>query len=973
MDMAFPSPPQPLVGREQELTVLRARLAEAIAGRGSLGLIGGEAGVGKSALADALCREAALAGANVFVGQCYDRSETPPYGPWLEGLDRLSLRTPSLLTPPSLAAATGYETYIAQMRDFFYALAAECPLVLVLEDLHWADSASLDLLRFLARGLGDMPLLLIATYRDEGMPLETLIPLLVREAPTERIALRPLDDNAVRALVRGRYDLPGAEARRLAAYLLNRTEGNPLVIVELLRTLEEHRAVHWDSGGWRITGLTAVPVPLLLKQIIDARLTRLGDDAAALLAIAAVIGHEVPLAVWQSVAAVDGETLLRVAERVEMAHLITASKKGEGIRFAHALIRDVLYESVPTLRRKRLHRQVAEVLAASPSPDPDAVAYHFQRTGDARAPKWLIAAAERAERAFSRRAAAERYQEAAVLLGAQSTDADESGWLRLRAAVLLRYEDADAAQAQAALAEEAATAGAPRLAAYARIVQGYALAAHGAFAAALNAARAGRAALAAFSPPDAAQRAREAPFATYLEDGPLVIWSAFMGAFAEAQARGERLLGDSLAPPATREGAARDAPIWATLAYIYAMQGEPARARWADDIARAAYILADRYLLSVPLILGAFAREILAYVADVPPERDWIVDNAERTTRRAMGIAQPDEGVDYARSLRLPVLVIEGRWREARELADQLAVIYKSYPVVYPRRLALGLIAHAQGETDQAWGLVYEAFPAGAATEPGGMHLSFGMAMQRLAIDLAIDSEDLSAARGWLEAHDRWLTWSGAVLGQASGQVRWARYYRLAGEHARAVTAVRAALEHASTPRQPLVLLAVHRTLGELATDTGDPIAAGEHLAASLALADACRAPYERALTLLAQAELAMEVNEHNRALMLFDEVRAICIPMDAHLALARADRIATNIARPVSPKASAPRFPAGLSAREVDVLRLVAAGLGNAEIAEQLFLSPRTVKAHITNIYAKIGVRHRAAATQFALHHHLA
>jgi len=463
--MPIPSPPT-LVGRNRELAVLRDQLTHALTGRGSLTLISGEAGVGKTALADTLCREAVDAGAHIVVGHCYDRTETPPYGAWIEIVQYFRALPPQADVPPmpSLEAVTGQAAFFTQAHDFLVAaLAAERRLVLVLEDLHWADTASLELLRSLARGINTLPLLLVMTYRDDELdrrhPLAELIPLLVREAPVARLDLHPLDADAAHDLVRSRYDLPDGAAARLAAYLIERTEGNALFMIELLRTLEEEGLLHHDGKRWHVEAVRRAPVPRLLKQVIDARLTRLGDDAVALLAIAAVIGQEVSLAVWEAVARRDEETLLAVAERAEAAHLVTAWASGEGVRFSHALIRDVLFESIPAPRRRRMHRQVGEALIALPPVDPDTVAYHFQQAGDARAAIWLMRAGERAEDAHALATAADRYEDAFTLLDAQQGNGGERGWLRLLAAALRRYQYPERARAQVeeaiALATEA--------------------------------------------------------------------------------------------------------------------------------------------------------------------------------------------------------------------------------------------------------------------------------------------------------------------------------------------------------------------------------------------------------------------------------------------------------------------------------------------------------------------------------------
>jgi DNA-binding NarL/FixJ family response regulator len=153
---------------------------------------------------------------------------------------------------------------------------------------------------------------------------------------------------------------------------------------------------------------------------------------------------------------------------------------------------------------------------------------------------------------------------------------------------------------------------------------------------------------------------------------------------------------------------------------------------------------------------------------------------------------------------------------------------------------------------------------------------------------------------------------------------------------------------------------------GILATDAGDQESAEEHFTAALALADACRAPFERALTLIAHAELLVVTNDYRRARALLDEARALCLPLDALPALAQIAHLTVHL------DATGDHPPAGLSMREVEVLRLVAAGLSNAEIAARLFLSTNTVRVHIANIFAKIGVHDRAAATAFARQHGL-
>jgi DNA-binding CsgD family transcriptional regulator len=236
-----------------------------------------------------------------------------------------------------------------------------------------------------------------------------------------------------------------------------------------------------------------------------------------------------------------------------------------------------------------------------------------------------------------------------------------------------------------------------------------------------------------------------------------------------------------------------------------------------------------------------------------------------------------------------------------------------------------------------------------------------------VAIEIALDASDLELARAWLECHDRWIDWSGHIPFTTIGHRLWACYHRVSGDRAAAIVRAGLALALASEPRQPLALLAAHRLRGELGTDGGDHDSAHQHLAQALALADACQAPFEQALTLVSMAELALASNDAAATHPLLADARAICEPLGAQPTL---ERIAALEARlSVAPR---PRHPASLSAREVEVLRLVAEGLTDAEVAERIFLSRRTASTHLTSIYTKLGVSSRTAATRFAVEHGL-
>src|SRR5215207_6087854 len=326
-----------LVGRTLEQIFLREELAAALGGRGRLVLLDGEAGIGKTTLARDLASEAAARGVHVLTSACYDLTNTPPYGSWLDLFDACA-RDRNLPSPPAAFAdgrmerVTDQAALFAEVREFFAELAATRPALLLLEDLHWADPASLELLRHLAPRLRRWRILLVVTYRGDELtrrhPFSVQLPALVREAEGLRLDLQRLDAAALCALVAARYRLPAADEARLVAYLEKHAEGNPLFATELLRALQEEALLRPAVDGWTLGTLDRVVLPSFLRHVIDRRIARLGAATRMPLAMAAVIGQEVSLALWAEVAGLDDEMLMTLVERAVDAHLMEADPDG---------------------------------------------------------------------------------------------------------------------------------------------------------------------------------------------------------------------------------------------------------------------------------------------------------------------------------------------------------------------------------------------------------------------------------------------------------------------------------------------------------------------------------------------------------------------------------------------------------------------------------------------------------------------
>ena len=979
---SLPSTPFTLVGRERELGLLCDHLNTAVATRGSLVLIGGEAGIGKTALAEGVCEEAEEHGALVLVGRCYDLTETPPYGPWVELFARYQPTDAMPALPAAFAQrgtvgeVTSQAMLFQQVQDFLAKLSARNRIVLLLDDLHWADPASLDLLRFLARSLVTLPLLVIATYRSDEItrrhPLYALLPILVREARAERLDLRPLDEDDLHALISTRYHLGPADIARLITYLQERAEGNPFFLGELLRTLEDEGALQPTNEGWTMGDPRQVRIPPLLRQVIDGRLTRLGGDVQGLLGIAAVIGQEMPLAVWGRAAAVPDAALLAAVEDASEAHVLVETPDGLHGRFAHALIREAVYESISPARRRLLHRHIGDLLAAEPRPDPDAVAMHFQRASDRRAVEWLVRAGERAQLAYAWLTAIERYEAALALLEETGEDAAQQGWLRYRIARLRRWTTPEQSIEYLDEALRIAVAvGDAALAAAARYTRGLSL--HYAAASSIDIPEivAGCDALEAL-PPDEQARLDLSPDAhgvpTITNPRGMLVWALANNApVHEAIAMGEE----------TREGIPRNTPLgelgWAHygdrhagLGVAYALAGQPREARAAFERARACFrSLGNHGTLSGAATLDRLLVS-LPYYADRSDDYERLDAEAAENRRRA----SKDDGAfgrSFERLAHLPALTLAGRWAEAKESAE--AALHTQWQRgwrVVPAAMLVNL-AYLRDEPEEAWTYIRDLLPSGPQSAPGAVVWYVGLSVIRRAVALSLDAGDEAAAREWLETHTRWLDWSGVVLGRSEGQALWAQYYRRSGDASQAHEHAERALAHATEPRQPLALLAAHRLLGELDTAAGHCEDAEAHLDASLVLADACAAPYERALSLLAFADLRVATGEDTAAAVLLDEARAILTPIEAKPALARVAALAARLC--IRPNAPA-TYPDGLSGREVEVLRLIATGASNQAIADTLSISVRTVERHITNLYAKIDVRGRADATTYALRH---
>jgi class 3 adenylate cyclase len=405
-------PAFPFAGRVDQLDRLVATWKETLAGARRAVLVSGEPGIGKTRLTTEVVRIAHDRGAIVLWGRC-DEELGVPYAPFVEALrhyvavvrpeqlraelgplggelvrivPELSARVPGLAEPMRADADTERFRLFDSVADLLSEMSAAHPVVLVLDDVHWADKPSLMLLRHLLRSSTPMRLFVLATYRDTDLdrthPLADVLADLRGQPGVERLDLQGLDEAEITALMTKSaghdLDVPGQE---LARVLHTETEGNPFFVGEVLRHLAESGAIVQHDGRWT-AGLEGIGIPEGIREVIGRRLSRLSDDVNAALSVAAVIGPVFDLATIEGAGGPHGDALFDALDDATQHSLIREVPGAAGrYAFAHALMRSALYEELTTNRRVRMHWKVGEVLESRFASNLDAhldeLAYHF--------------------------------------------------------------------------------------------------------------------------------------------------------------------------------------------------------------------------------------------------------------------------------------------------------------------------------------------------------------------------------------------------------------------------------------------------------------------------------------------------------------------------------------------------------------------------------------------------------------------
>ena len=429
----------PFVGREDSLGWLRTQWSDAQGGLGRFGVIVGEPGIGKTRLASELARAAYQEGAAVFLGRCH-QEVLISYQPFVEAFGRyvaavspdvlrgqldvygrelarlvpeLARRLPDLPEPVS-DDSEGHRFRLFEAAASLLANASRSwPVVLVLEDLHWADKPTALLLTHVVRSIQTERVLVIGTYRDTepGEPLASVLADLHRERAVERLRLGSLHRGEVATMIS--EWLGRAPPTHFAHALHRETEGNPFFIEEVLRHLLEVDALEGTEWG-RLASFTELGIPDGVREAIQRRLAALSPAARRAVTMAAAIGRSFSIAVLDALAELPGDRLLEALEEAAERRIVEEETGALGrYTFTHALIRETLYASLSGPRRVGLHRRIGAILeqqhAGDTEPPLGELAYHFVAAAE---PGSAAKAVDYSVRAARRALAALAYEEA---------------------------------------------------------------------------------------------------------------------------------------------------------------------------------------------------------------------------------------------------------------------------------------------------------------------------------------------------------------------------------------------------------------------------------------------------------------------------------------------------------------------------------------------------------------------------------
>ena len=970
-------PQSGFIGRRSELAVLTDALDEALAGRGQIVLLAGEPGIGKTRTAQELALRAEQQGVQVLWGWCYENEGAPPYWPWVQLLrayvqqaDPEQLRSemgpgaadiaeiipevrqklPELEQAPALEPEQARFRLFDSVTTFLKSAAHSQPLMLVLDDLHWADKPSLLLLEFLARQMTRCSLLVVGCYRTTDLsrrhPLSETLSQLSRQPVFHRVHLQGLTEEDVGQFIQnaaGFSPMPD-----LVRNVHARTGGNPFFTSEVVKLL---------AGQGEFGDPAEIRIPEGVREAIGQRLNMLSERCNEVLTAASVIGREFDSKILKSLIG-ESETDDLLAELEEALGALVIEElpdAPERYWFTHDLVRETLVIEVSAARRVRLHARIAEALEDMYGGDGEAhvseLAYHFAQAepvlGADRMVNYSMLAGEEALAAHAHEQAMGHFERALGARGVPLTGAEPAsntetaallvGLGRAQAAALPTYRTEEAVETLGRAFEYYAMSGdIDRAVAIAEMP----LLLHQATGFVSRALE-----LVPDDSPEAGRLwSRKGPELARTGGSYTDAHESFQHALAIA-----RRYGDTALEARALAGASN-------VEFMYQNHREA-----AELAVRGAELARKVDYWEIEALSRGIAVLSLRIIGDLPGARQQVrvmLDLADRMRNHPL--------VTNALMFNTTLSLLDGDWETSRALGERAL----AGGPLDSRQLALRILLEYQvgnsEESDVYLNRLVESIGAISIRNLSfdtftAVALPMAARISGSNVEVQLAEECAAAAITSPFAVPLFATWARA--GQALSAV------------SRGDSVAAQQLYSQLDPIRGTVVLvgpAGDRLLGLLSVTMGNLAQAIAHFEDALTFCRNAGYRPELAWTCCDYAEMLVERNgegDRAKAVALLEESLAISSELGMRPLIARVAALQEQAeAQPVR----APAYPDRLTQREVDVLRLIAAGKGNREIAEQLFLSLRTIERHITNLYTKISARGKADATTYALRHDL-
>lgn len=937
-----------LIGRAREQGVLTEAISAAVSGAGGVILVAGEAGVGKTRVIRAVL---AASGLRVLAGSA-SPGGTTPYAPVVAALRSYLRAVPAAcrLSGPLAAhlavllpelgptpAQSDFPTLVEALRTALVEMGRAQPAALFLDDLHWADAASLELLRVLARELTDEPVALVGAYRGDdlprGHPLRRVRAELRRGGHLREIVIDPLDRASTAVLVARVLGAPVGS--QLAALLYHRTQGLPFFVEELAAALVDSHRLTEGPDGWALADAGEAPIPDTLRDAVLLRAEGLSDAGREALGVAAVLGSDIDL---DFVEALLG-TAVGLMELLECGLLIEGAP-GWAV-FRHALAREAVYGEAPWPRRRTLHRTIATELAARGTA-PAIIAEHWLAGREfEQGRRSLLAAAEASGAVHAYRDAARALQRALELWPEDGAEGERLAALDQLGACAQRAGDlAAAVRAWDEAATGFRTDGEPRATAETERRLASALALHGQWERARAARLRSIEMFVAAGLPDeaAAERltlAAHLQGASKFHDALSLLLTA-----AEEATQADRI--DLLARSLGLEGSVR-AQLGQFEEGLTLVRRGLSLALEHDLIGPAAEIY--------ELLAGVFHHS-----ADYPGAHEAYQEAyafCEARQLSAMG--------QVCLACLGWVLWSTGEWDRMVTLCEELrAAPDAPHTAVALATELLGHVYAARGDVKRGRPLLLEGLAWGKRLEYASTE--FGCTWMLARIDILQGSVEAAVARSlaamarWAETEDRYFT---------IPYLRWsASFFAEQGRPADVGACANALAQIAADTGNPEALAALSHALGEAALLDGEAAQAAEHFSRALEVLRAVDVPFEHAQIQVRAGVALAEAGEREAAVEQLAQAYRIASKLGARPLAAEAARRLVALGEPVERRlgrrAAGQLERAGLTRRELEVVRLVAVGRTNREIGQELFLSARTVEMHVGNVLAKLDCRTR-------------